>query len=244
MSEPENVKEKALNVANEAAEKAKNLGQEGMKKADELYNKLPLDKLNEKFGGKIDFSSKSVKYGIFAGAGVIALFILIGIFSLFSNGDTTIPLLYTERIEALISLDDDLLEEYSAVMQVSKTRQKAGEETFGDYVERCKAEFTDNQKAGYEKALQKMSADSIRKSLKQDLMIYKALRSDAPAVISKKFGATCKRIKKINRARGGDAESPLYNCIAVFKDDTEKSVTLRYFINGHEYIDGNIAVVD
>ena len=49
MSEPENVKGKALNVANDAAEKAKNLSQEGIKKADELYNKLPLDKMNEKF---------------------------------------------------------------------------------------------------------------------------------------------------------------------------------------------------
>lgn len=76
MSEPENVKEKALNVANEAAEKAKNLSQEGMKKADELYNKLPLDKLNEKFGGKIDFKSKKVKYGIFSAVGIVLLVLI------------------------------------------------------------------------------------------------------------------------------------------------------------------------
>ena len=49
--------------------------------ADKLYNKLPLDKINEKLGGKIDVKSKKVKMGVFVTIPVIFLLIIWIIFS-------------------------------------------------------------------------------------------------------------------------------------------------------------------
>lgn len=55
------MKEKAMAVAKETTQKAKKLGKTAAAKADELYNKLPLDKINEKLGGKIDVKSSGFK---------------------------------------------------------------------------------------------------------------------------------------------------------------------------------------
>ena len=49
--------------------------------ADEHYNKLPLDKINDKLGGKVDVKSKKVKFGVFVAVPVIFLLIVWMIFS-------------------------------------------------------------------------------------------------------------------------------------------------------------------
>ena len=41
--------------------------------ADELYNKLPLDKINDKLGGKVDVKSKKFKIGVFIAVPVLFL---------------------------------------------------------------------------------------------------------------------------------------------------------------------------
>ena len=57
----DDVKEKAKVIAEETAQKAKEAGKAAAAKADELYNKLPLDKINEKLGGKVDVKSRKFK---------------------------------------------------------------------------------------------------------------------------------------------------------------------------------------
>ena len=54
-------KEKAKIIAEEVAEKAKKAAKLAADKLDEYYNKLPLDKINEKLGGKVDVKSKKFK---------------------------------------------------------------------------------------------------------------------------------------------------------------------------------------
>ena len=49
--------------------------------ADELYNKLPLDKINDKLGGKVDVKSKKFKMGVFIAVPVLFLLIVWMIFS-------------------------------------------------------------------------------------------------------------------------------------------------------------------
>lgn len=61
----------------EAKENAKKVAKIAAGKLDEYYNKLPLDKINEKFGGKIDVKSKKVKLMFLAVIGI--LLILIGV---------------------------------------------------------------------------------------------------------------------------------------------------------------------
>ena len=58
-------------------------------KADELYEKLPLDKINEKLGGKIDVKNSKVKMGFFAVFVVVLVLIIMLIFSMFNNAPST-----------------------------------------------------------------------------------------------------------------------------------------------------------
>ncbi len=60
----ENIKEQGKKVAKELTNKA-----------DELYNKLPLDQINEKLGGKVDVKGK--KFKIYAALGGIVAIILL-----------------------------------------------------------------------------------------------------------------------------------------------------------------------
>ena len=69
-------------LANQAAEKAGELGKQAADKAEELYNKLPLDMIGEKLGGKIDMHAKSTKIAAAAIAGVAALVVLFIFFGI------------------------------------------------------------------------------------------------------------------------------------------------------------------
>ena len=61
----------------EAKEAAGKLGKAAAGKADELYNRLPLDKINEKLGGKVDVKSKKFKIILAAAAGVLLLLLVL-----------------------------------------------------------------------------------------------------------------------------------------------------------------------
>ena len=74
--------EKAMNVAEEAAQKAKAAGLAAANKADEFYNKLPLDKINDKLGGKVNVKSKGFKI---AAACVLVVILLLGIKLIFGG---------------------------------------------------------------------------------------------------------------------------------------------------------------
>ena len=56
-----------------------------LNQADKLYNKLPLDKINDKLGGKVNVKSKKVKIGVFIAVPVIFLLI---VWMIFSGGGT------------------------------------------------------------------------------------------------------------------------------------------------------------
>ncbi|MBE6380769.1 MAG: hypothetical protein E7047_07555 [Lentisphaerae bacterium] len=56
-----------------------------MQKADELYNKLPLDKINDKLGGKIDVKSK--KFKLIAASALLAVIIAILCIIFFGGSD-------------------------------------------------------------------------------------------------------------------------------------------------------------
>ena len=60
----------------EAKEAAGKLGRAAAGKADELYNRLPLDKINAKLGGKVDVKSK--KFKIILASALALLLIVIG----------------------------------------------------------------------------------------------------------------------------------------------------------------------
>lgn len=74
----EEIKDKVVDVKNQA-----------LNKADELYNKLPLDMINEKLGGKIDVKSRQFKLiagGVFA---VIVILLIVLVISLFNTPSLT-----------------------------------------------------------------------------------------------------------------------------------------------------------
>ena len=72
-----------------AKEVAKGLVTNALNKADELYNKLPLDKINEKLKGKINVKSKNVKIAVLISICVVFLFIVKGIFGGKDDKETT-----------------------------------------------------------------------------------------------------------------------------------------------------------
>ena len=71
-------------MANENIDKAKEAATGAAKaaaeKLDGLYNKLPLDKINEKLGGKVDVKSPKVKLGVLVALVVLVLLILWAVF--------------------------------------------------------------------------------------------------------------------------------------------------------------------
>ena len=70
-------------------EKVNDVKDKVLDKADALCSKLPLDKINQKLGGKFDVKSKKVR--LLFGAGILGIFIVIValVFSLFSSPSLT-----------------------------------------------------------------------------------------------------------------------------------------------------------
>ena len=69
-------------------------------KADTLCSKLPLDKINQKLGGKLDVNSKKVR--LLFGAGILAVIVVIVVvlISLFSSPSLTEAELAKAKIDA------------------------------------------------------------------------------------------------------------------------------------------------
>ena len=95
-------KEKAQAVVEETAQKAKNIFKRFVEKLDEYYNKLPLDKINEKLGGKIDVKSQRVKLVFFAIIGILLLVISSLIFC--GSGDVKLSAKELERANEVASI--------------------------------------------------------------------------------------------------------------------------------------------
>lgn len=85
-----------------AENKIKETANAVVNKADELYNKLPLDKINEKLGGKVDVKSK--KFKTIAGCVVGALLVLI-LCLIFCGGDPELLPADIEKVEKRLKLD-------------------------------------------------------------------------------------------------------------------------------------------
>lgn len=99
--EPKNLQEaseKNTDRVQAAKETVKNIACAAANKADELYNKLPLDKINEKFKGKVNVKSRKFKIVFACIIGLLFLFILNTLFSGSSNIND-FPVDYFEYVE-------------------------------------------------------------------------------------------------------------------------------------------------
>ena len=204
------MKEKANAIAAETAQKAKDAGKAAAAKADELYNKLPLDKINEKLGGKVDVKSSKTKKILFA---IFLCLILLVVYSFFSSSDTTIPNgAKIDLIKAELSLSKNTLAEFYAAVLVNKEKNKNipwqnGKETFGEYARRCKNSYSKEEmdlfKKHYEKIKETYSVE--RETLKKHLKLEKErigrrkiLAEKAPELLNKAFDEsfdTCKKVE-------------------------------------------------
>ena len=93
---PQATSEKSTDKFHAAKETAKNVVSAAANKADALYNKLPLDKINEKFKGKVDVKSRKFKIVLACIIGLLFLFILN---TLFSGNNVDFPVDYFEYVE-------------------------------------------------------------------------------------------------------------------------------------------------
>ncbi|MBO4631272.1 MAG: hypothetical protein J5858_05050 [Lentisphaeria bacterium] len=121
------MKEKAKAVAMETAQKTKEVGKAAAAKADELYNKLPLDKINEKLGGKVDVKSKKFKIIVSIVICIMLLFIIKMLFSshdIMKTNKTVFSEIPEDNIKVIYALSDQDLKEYWAVFQIASRLQK------------------------------------------------------------------------------------------------------------------------
>lgn len=77
-------KEKTKNSIPSVIRKSKKIAEQTAAKADEQYNKLPLDDISRKLGGRFDLRTPKFKVG----AAIIFLIIVTVILSLFLSGET------------------------------------------------------------------------------------------------------------------------------------------------------------
>ena len=202
-------KEKAKIIAEEGAEKAKKATKLAAEKLDEYYNKLPLDKINEKLGGKVNVKSRKVKIIVLA----IVLFLALCVIScLFSSSDPIIPRSRVERYAACLSMSKDMFAQYGGVLLVNKSKnkpiaEKFNEETYGEYIERCKKTYNKEDIEKFKKFVEqaKKNYNNERVALQKsyDLAVAQAKRQEyieknAPTVINKSLDETfdtCKKVK-------------------------------------------------
>jgi len=206
--EKQEMKEKAKVIAAETTELAKEAGKAAASKADELYNKLPLDKINEKLGGKVDVKSPKVKIGVFAFIIFLAVVICV---AFFSGHDPVIPNDTLKHYEFLLG-DKKLLVAYSSVLVVNEEKrtkipENRGKETYWEYIARCKKTYSEKELKSYENhcnaAMKNIKAelDNLRKGydlLKGQEKRRKILAKKAIEILNKNFDEgfdTCKDVK-------------------------------------------------
>lgn len=203
------MKEKAKNIAAETAQKAKEAGKAAAAKADELYNKLPLDKINEKLGGKVDVKSKKVKVILSILICIIFLLIIKMLFlshDIMKTDKTVFSENPEENIKIVYALSDRDLKEYWAVFQIA-TRLHKENQIFYPHSEKGKTPMECVEKLkkfpgfqNYNKLLEEEykiqeSIKDIRKSLKDSVLQIHQNRIKA-ANLAKERDKRCKILAK------------------------------------------------
>ena len=229
-------KEKAQAVVEETAQKAKNIFKRFVEKLDEYYNKLPLDKINEKLGGKIDVKNPMLKRGI--SITFIVLIVAI-VYICFRSNDPVIPVSQIEYREAFLKMSKNTFVKYGAVLLVNKKNnktipEKRGQETFEEYIARCVKDFSKEDLELYNKYI-----DQNKKNYKNEIAALEAsvklekerekrrklLAQKAPELLNKAFDESYDTCTKVE----------VGNCFYVQKPHNNIHTTTEWY-NGTAFI--------
>lgn len=135
-------------MANENIEKGKEAAAGAAKaaaeKLDGLYNKLPLDKINEKLGGKVDVKSPKFKLGVLIALVVLVVLILWAIF-----GGSSPKSAFNNWRDAIISGNLEKANKYS--FGDNKSRANEGLIKMLKNSDTAKLEFKQGEIVGVEK---------------------------------------------------------------------------------------------
>ena len=225
----EEAKEKAKIIAEESVKNAKTVSKVVIKKLDEVYNKLPLDKINEKLGGKVDVRSKKVKLGL-AAFFIILSVVLIGI--CFSGNVPVIPASKLEYIIVSSTLNKTTFAEYGAVLLVNKQKnkklkEKFGKETFSEFVARCKKSYNKEDMELYKKYVRKNKKNYKNEiaALRASAERRKILAKKAPELLNEVLDETHDTCQKVE----------VGNCFYVEKPHNNIHTTTEWY-NGTAYL--------
>ena len=101
-------------------EKINDMKDRALNKADELYSKLPLDKINDKLGGKVDVKTK--KFKLIAAVVLLVLIVLGGCLIFGGSGDSEMSEKERKFAKELLEKDFGMRRSLSNVKFVSKER--------------------------------------------------------------------------------------------------------------------------
>lgn len=182
-------------------------------KTEELYNKLPLDKINKKLGGKIDVRSKKFKL-IVTGAALLLIVLLLSVLiSCFSKDGVVMHKDMWKNWAASHELDDETYAAYDAVRSVNKeyklriAKNYDENETFEEYIERCKDQYDEKQLASFNKFYEEnlKKGPALKEHSKEALAYFqkrmqrrKYIEEHAPALINESLDEsfdTCTKVK-------------------------------------------------
>ena len=109
MSSENFFREKGQVTIEKCVQKVKDVFTRFAGKLDEYYNKLPLDKINEKLGGKIDVKTPMVKKGV-----TVVVIVLLCVFAYicFYDNDPVIPVSQLKYKEAVLKISKNTFAKY------------------------------------------------------------------------------------------------------------------------------------
>ena len=224
--------------AADAAKKAQETAAKAANKADELYNKLPLDQINAKLRGKVDVKSKNFKIAV----GVIAVFLVLLIVFCSAGGASSakIPRPSIGLNQKILNLNDRDFAEFSACILVKKScKIRFDEETFKEFIGRCKASLNEKEQKEFQKKY-----DEIIANIKNERLFYKEeiarqknqvkhmdiIKDKAPGIINKMLDESydsCIKVDELSLSYTNEGKDEFWAGVATLKNSKTGKIKRR-----------------
>ena len=211
-------------------------------KADELYNQLPLDKINDKLGGKVDVKSKKFKL-IAAGSvlGVLAL-VVVGIACLIFGGDPDPVWVNDEpqnELNFINALSDEQKREYFLIedfcfsndlgqfLYMEKRDGKKYSELIGIWREKLGEENCDK----LDEFIDNAAEDAHEKSMNSRIRVlehYAWVHRDGKKMLSEKYNAECVTLTLSGWNTGDTTDTVWIDAKAVFRKKSGQEFSVSF----------------
>ena len=210
-------------------------------KADELYNKLPLDKINDKLGGKVDVKSRKFKLIAACFLLTMLLSVIVCLFSCNKPDPVWVDSEWQNQLNFINALNEDQKREYFLISDfcfdnklgdviADKNIPRKGKK-YSELIEAWRKALGPDNCQKLDEYIKSASADQHKASMNGYIHMlehYIWVQNDGKKMLSKKYNAECVKLNVGGWNTGDTKDTVWIDAVAVFRKKSGQEFKMSF----------------